>query len=139
MDQKEQTKIANKILDNFQMLRHENLKLRLENEKLKKQLESFQKHINEQSNIFVEQNNATKKAKDDYKELKERYHELYDSLYECETMLREFGELCWHLEKMMPALKKFNKKIEKKYKFKVTFGETIVAGPPDSLGSFGRW
>lgn len=139
MDKKEATKIQNKILDNFQMLRYENLKLKLENERLKKQLESSEKHIHEQSNTFVEQINETQKAKDDYKELKEEYKKLYDALYECETMLRDFRDMYWYLKKVMPVLEKFNKKIDKKYKFQVTHDETIVPGPPDSLSSFGNW
>lgn len=86
----------------------------------------------------MEQVKENEKTKQEYDDLKESYKKLYDSLYECETMLREFGELCWHLEKIMPTLEKF-KKIGKNYKYQVTYDETIVPGPPDSLCSFGNW
>lgn len=143
MNQAEETKIKNKVLDAFQELRKENLKLKLENEKLKKQLKDSEKFIHERAVAEVEWHNETEKGtnklKKDYIELKKSYDKLYDALYECETMLRECSDLQWGLEKIMPTLKKLNRKREKKYKYKVTHDEIIIAGPPDSLGSFGCW
>lgn len=133
MDQKEQAKIQNKILDSFQMLKTEKVKLKLENEKLKKQVKSQEQHIHELSLTQVECINEKNEAKKEYTELKKRYDELWKALYECETILREYRDLYWKLGKLMPMLKKVDKRITKKYKYKVTHGETIVAGPPDSL------
>ena len=143
MKQTEETKIKNKVLDAFQELRQENLKLKLENEKLRKQLKDSENFIHERALAAVEYINENEAKRNtlakEYADLKKSYDELYDALYECETMLRECSDLQWKLEKIMPTLKKLNSTREKKYKYKVTFDEVIVAGPPDSLGSFGCW
>lgn len=137
MDLEKETELKNKVLDVFQELRRENLKLKLENEKLKKQLKDSEKFIHEralaQVEYIKENEDKRKTISKKYEDLKKRYDELYDSLYECETILREYRELYWRLGKLMPMLKKVDKRITKKYKYKVTHGETIVAGPPDSL------
>ena len=139
MDTKEKADIINKISDNFKRLKHENLQLRLENEKLKKKIKDYEKFNHEMVLAEKERLKDLETKGADYKELKEAYSKLWDSLYECETMIRDYRNLKYDLEKILPVLKKINKRITKKYKFQVTHDERIVAGPPDSLGSFGCW
>lgn len=126
MDLKQESEIVNKILDNFQRLKTENAKLKLVNEKLRKQLKGTEENLYNRVTFLKEKIEQNEKLEKENRELK-------DALYECETMLRECSDLQWRLEKIMPTLKKINRKREKKYKYKVTHDEIIIAGPPDSL------
>lgn len=108
MNQAEETKIKNKVLDAFQELRKENLKLKLENEKLKKELESTNIWLSNRSSLLSEKIKENKKLEKENKDLK-------DALYNCEEMLYLFKEVQYKIEDNIDRLKAVNKRVKKKY------------------------
>lgn len=108
MNQKEQTEIINKILNNFQRLKTENAKLKLANEKLKKEIESTNIWLSNRCSLLSEKIKENKKLEKENKDLK-------DALYNCEEMLYLFKEVQYKIEDNIDRLKAVNKRVKKKY------------------------